>query len=106
MGRFFLLVLAAIVLWTLLVAAVARLATGSARRRPALGWVLLARLLGLPGAPGAAAGGPADRGTLVRCAGCGTHVPRERALTAGGAAAELYCSPRCRDAAVTISAAR
>lgn len=32
--------------------------------------------------------------TLVRCAACGTHVPRARALT--GTDAESYCSPECR----------
>lgn len=32
---------------------------------------------------------------LVRCAGCGIHVPRQRALQAGGA---IYCSEACRTA--------
>jgi len=35
--------------------------------------------------------------TLVRCAGCGVHVPRSRTLTSGG---ELYCSEECRRRAV------
>jgi len=30
---------------------------------------------------------------LVRCAGCGVHVPRSRTLTTGG---RLYCSEECR----------
>ncbi|HYH46042.1 MAG TPA: PP0621 family protein, partial [Thermoanaerobaculia bacterium] len=30
---------------------------------------------------------------LVRCAGCGIHVPRQRALQAGDA---IYCSEACR----------
>jgi uncharacterized protein len=32
---------------------------------------------------------------LVRCAGCGIHVPRQRALQAGGA---IYCNEACRTA--------
>jgi uncharacterized protein len=32
--------------------------------------------------------------TLVRCAGCGVHVPRSRAVTA--ADGETYCSEDCR----------
>ena len=33
---------------------------------------------------------------LVRCAVCGTHVPRSRALSAPGVPVDLYCSDRCR----------
>lgn len=33
---------------------------------------------------------------LVRCAVCGTHVPRSRALSAPGVPADLYCSDHCR----------
>jgi hypothetical protein len=35
--------------------------------------------------------------TLVRCAGCGSHFPRSRTLTAGG---ETFCSEECRRRAV------
>jgi hypothetical protein len=37
--------------------------------------------------------------TLVRCARCGTHVPRSRALAkVGSTGSDLYCSERCRAA--------
>lgn len=39
---------------------------------------------------------------LVRCAVCGTHVPRSRALPAGpgeGTEGALFCSERCRQMA-------
>jgi uncharacterized protein len=36
--------------------------------------------------------------TLVRCAACGTHVLRSRALMVEGGS-EVYCSERCRNAA-------
>lgn len=32
--------------------------------------------------------------TLVRCAGCGTHIPRSRTLTAAGGT--CFCSEECR----------
>ena len=38
---------------------------------------------------------------LVRCAACGTHVPRARALAAASGGA-LYCSERCRDNALPV----
>lgn len=47
----------------------------------------------------AGAGGQGQQGTaavaaeeLVRCAGCGIHVPRSRVLRTGE---EMYCSERC-----------
>jgi len=33
--------------------------------------------------------------SLVRCAECGTYVPKSRGVVAGGA---VYCSERCRKA--------
>jgi len=55
-------------------------ATPSGRARPI-------RPTGPPGATESAE-------TLVRCAGCGVHVPRSRALTAAGGA--CFCSEDCR----------
>jgi hypothetical protein len=38
-------------------------------------------------------------GTLVRCATCGTHVPQDRALSAGaGAMTRHFCSSECQQA--------
>lgn len=33
---------------------------------------------------------------LERCAACGTHVPRSRALPGPGGGGEVYCSEACR----------
>lgn len=44
--------------------------------------------------PSAPPGKPEPSGdTLVRCAGCGTHVPSSRALAGGEG--ELFCSEGC-----------
>jgi hypothetical protein len=60
------------------------------RLRAAAGFT--ARPLRPPGPPpGSAPAGGIE--TLVRCAGCGTHVIRSRALTVGGRA---FCSEECR----------
>lgn len=56
----------------------------------------------MPRRPGPPAG-PLDKvgEELVRCATCGVHVPRSRALppmsasSASGPPADLYCSDRC-----------
>jgi hypothetical protein len=45
-----------------------------------------------PSAPPAGPGQTVE--TLVRCAGCGTHVPRSRTLTAAGGV--YFCSEDCR----------
>jgi len=60
---------------------------------------LLDRLRALgagPRPPRASQPGGADAVTLslVRCAGCGTHLPRSRALSGGGG--EPFCSEECR----------
>lgn len=44
--------------------------------------------------PSAPAGSAGAAETLVRCAGCGVHVPRSRTLTAAGGA--FFCSEDCR----------
>ncbi|HXU47352.1 MAG TPA: PP0621 family protein [Thermoanaerobaculia bacterium] len=61
----------------------------------------LARRFAPPAPPGRPGGAPPDPaaprspGPLVRCAGCGVHVPVSRA--AGFAAdGRVYCSERCR----------
>jgi hypothetical protein len=85
MGRLFELILFAFLLWLAYQGLKARIraffSTGSLDSRPT------------PRRPAPPAAPPE---VLVRCAGCGTHVPRSRAL---GAGANLYCSERCRAAA-------
>jgi uncharacterized protein len=62
------------------------------RLRAAAGFT--ARPLRPPGTPPGPAPAPSDSvETLVRCAGCGIHVIRSRALTVGGRA---FCSEECR----------
>jgi len=98
MGRLLELIFAGVVLWLFLESWVARL-TGRGRggrggRGVRVGW----RIRRPPAPPQQAPPGPRPLAdvTLVRCAGCGTHVPQSRAMSSGGSA---YCSERClRDA--------
>jgi hypothetical protein len=85
MGRLLELIVCGVFLWLLLESWVARLRGRGARRRPPR-----------PAAPPAPGPRPLADVTLVRCAGCGTHVPQSRALAAGGG---RYCSERCAAAA-------
>jgi hypothetical protein len=46
-----------------------------------------------PGPPSPPSRGATAVESLARCAACGVHVPRSRALAADG---DLYCTERCR----------
>lgn len=86
MLRLVALLLFALLLWLLLEGAlqVARRLAGQARK---------GTMPRRPGPPAVA------REELVRCAACGIHVPRSRALPAPAeatAAVDLYCSDHCR----------
>ena len=87
MTRWVLLVLLAVLVWQGLERIVAALRSGS----------LLGPTAPQPGPPPPAR--PVE--TLVRCAACGTYVPRARAVP--GAGAESYCSEPCRDGAPRAS---
>jgi uncharacterized protein len=86
MGRLLELVVCGVFLWLVLESWVARLTGRGSRRRPA-------PPRQAPPASGPSGPRPLADVTLVRCAGCGTHVPKSRTIAVGGA---LYCSERCR----------
>lgn len=87
MLRLVALILLAFLLWLVLEGAlqVVRRLAGAPRRGS------------MPRRQSQAAPPPAVAGEeLVRCAACGVHVPRSRALSSPGVAADLYCSDSCR----------
>ncbi|HXO20774.1 MAG TPA: hypothetical protein VOA87_12730 [Thermoanaerobaculia bacterium] len=89
MGRLIELVGLALLVWMILEAVVGRLGVGRAARR--------SPTTRPPGSRGGGKTGPAAE-PLVRCASCGVHVPRSRALPGLGGAADDYLCERCQPA--------